>query len=74
VDTIRNLSKVEMTKGTYSLQSRCLTRRYAVVESLQALPDLERIDFVGELSGVDEAAQDVVIEVAKSKRDATKVF
>lgn len=39
-----------------------------------ALPDLECLDFVSELSGVDEAAQDVVVEVAESKRDATKVF
>lgn len=31
-----------------------------------ALPVLERVDFVGELSGVDEAAQDVVVEVAKA--------
>jgi len=31
-----------------------------------ALPVLECIDFVGELSGVDEAAQDVVVEVAKA--------
>ncbi len=30
---------------------------------LLALPVLECIDFVGELSGVDEAAQDVVVEL-----------
>ena len=39
-----------------------------------ALPVLECIDFVGELSGVDEASQDVVVEVAKSKRDSAEVF
>ena len=37
-----------------------------VVLSLRALPVLECIDFVGELSGVDEAAQGVVVEVAKA--------
>ena len=39
-----------------------------------ALPFLECIDFVGELSGVDEASKDVVGEVAESKRDSAEVF
>ncbi|WP_278830044.1 hypothetical protein [Corynebacterium stationis] len=39
-----------------------------------ALPFLECVDFVGELSGVDEASKDVVGEVAESKRDSAEVF
>ena len=39
-----------------------------------ALPVLECIDFVGELSGVVETAYDVVVEVAKSQGDSAKVF
>ena len=42
--------------------------------SNMALPFLECIDFVGELSGVDEASKDVVGEVAESKRDSAEVF
>ncbi len=42
--------------------------------ALSALPFLECIDFVGELSGVDEASKDVVGEVAESKRDSAEVF
>lgn len=44
------------------------------VKGKWALPFLECIDFVGELSGVDEASKDVVGEVAESKRDSAEVF
>lgn len=48
--------------------------RHFINCSKLALPFLECIDFVGELSGVDEASKDVVGEVAEPKRDSAEVF
>ena len=50
------------------------SRAIGSLENHEALPFLECVDFVGELSGVDEASKDVVGEVAESKRDSAEVF
>ena len=41
---------------------------------LVALPDLECVDPVLELSGVNERPQDVVLEVAEAQGDSSEVF